>query len=210
MVAMGKIFITVIVFLITFSANAQEEQTILLKGNELYKQRQYDAASEEYKKATAVNAKSSKAQYNYGVTLYRTKKLEDAEKAFNTAADNSLKPIDKSKYNYNKGVSLTRQKKLPESIDAYKQALRLNPTDQIARENLQKALNELKKQNQSQSQNNNNKQDDKKQPQEEKNESKMNKKEVEDKLDMLRREEKRLQQSVNKKNNPGTNNPMDW
>ena len=42
---------------------------------------------------------------------------------------------------------LTSQKKLEESIEAYKNALRYNPDDKEARENLQKALLELKKKN---------------------------------------------------------------
>ena len=40
---------------------------------------------------------------------------------------------------------MSQQKKLEESIDAYKNALRQNPNDKEARENLQKALLELKK-----------------------------------------------------------------
>jgi tetratricopeptide (TPR) repeat protein len=43
-------------------------------------------------------------------------------------------------------VSYSKQKDLPASIDAYKAALRLNPNDKEARENLQKALSEQKKQ----------------------------------------------------------------
>ena len=39
---------------------------------------------------------------------------------------------------YNKGVVLTKQQKLEESIEAYKNALRQNPDNTEARENLQK------------------------------------------------------------------------
>lgn len=46
---------------------------------------------------------------------------------------------------YNKGVILSQQKNLKESIEAYKNALRINPADKEARENLQKDLLELKK-----------------------------------------------------------------
>ncbi len=41
---------------------------------------------------------------------------------------------------YNKGVAMIRQKKIDESIDAWKNALRLNPADSDARENLVRAL----------------------------------------------------------------------
>ena len=41
---------------------------------------------------------------------------------------------------YNKGVALQNNNKLPECIHAYKQALKLDPTDEDARQNLQRAL----------------------------------------------------------------------
>jgi tetratricopeptide (TPR) repeat protein len=44
-----------------------------------------------------------------------------------------------------KGVSLSKQRKLEESIEAYKMAVKLDPADNDARINLQKALLELKK-----------------------------------------------------------------
>ena len=55
------------------------------------------------------------------------------------------KPGIKAKSYYNKGAILSSQKKLEESIEAYKNAFRQNPDDKEARENLQKALLELKK-----------------------------------------------------------------
>ena len=51
---------------------------------------------------------------------------------------------------YNEGVVLGKQQKLEESIETYKNALRQNPDNTEARENLQKALLELKKKNQKQ------------------------------------------------------------
>ena len=49
-----------------------------------------------------------------------------------------------------RALRLSHQKKIKESIEAYKQTLRLAPEDTEARENLQKALNELKQQQQQQ------------------------------------------------------------
>ena len=55
---------------------------------------------------------------------------------------------------YNEGVAMVKQKKLMESIDAWKKALRLNAGDSAARDNLEKALTELKRQQQQKNQNN--------------------------------------------------------
>jgi len=146
MAFMGKIIFTISFLFVVIAAKSQEEKPLVLKGNELYKKQQYEKAAEEYQKATDINSKNPKALYNLGNALYKSKKTEAAEKAYENAAGNAKDATDKSRAVYNKGVSLTREKKLAESIEAYKETLRLNPKDEEARQNLQKALNELKKQ----------------------------------------------------------------
>jgi tetratricopeptide (TPR) repeat protein len=146
--------------------------------------------------------------------LYKSKKTEAAEKVYDNAAQNAKEPAGKSRAVYNKGVALTRQSKLQESIDAYKDALRLIPTDEEARQNLQKALNELKKQQQQQPKDDKKKQDKDKQKQkpndQPQNKSKLNEKQAERMLNSLRQEEKKLQQGMQKKNNTGGANSKDW
>lgn len=199
---------------VTLFACAQEDQSLVAKGNELYKKQQFDEAATEYRKAAGLNAKNSKAQYNLGDALYKSKKTEEAEKAFDDAATNSKDEMAKSKSFYNKGVALSSQKKLPESIDAYKESLRLNAADEEARQNLQRALNELKKQSQQNQQKQDNKKQDKQQnqnqPEQQKNNSKLNQKQVEQMLSALRKDEKKLQQDLQKKNNIGRSNSKDW
>jgi tetratricopeptide (TPR) repeat protein len=195
------------------TAKAQDDQSLLIKGNELYKNRQYDEAANQYKKAADINEKNPKAQYNLGNALYRSKKNIDAQKAFDAAAESAKDEGMKSKALYNKGVTYSQEKKLMESIDAYKQTLILNPTDDEARENLQKALNELKKQpppqpkqdQKKQDQNKNNKQNNSPQ-----NKSKLNQKQAERMLNALRQEEKKLQQNKQRKTNTGGLQEKDW
>jgi len=201
---MGKVILVILLSTVLLSAAAQQDQSLLIKGNELYKKQQYDKAADVYQKATDINAKNPKAEYNLGNALYKGKKNGAAQKAYDAAAEDAKEPTIKSRAYYNKGVSLTAEKKLEESIDAYKQALRLNPLDDEARDNLQKALNELKKQPQqknqdqkNQDQNKDNKQNNKQQPQ---NKSKLNQKQAERMLNTLRQQEKKLQQDQQRKN----------
>jgi tetratricopeptide (TPR) repeat protein len=77
--------------------------------------------------------------------LYKNEKPEDAEKAYDAVIQNSNKPLEKADAFYNKGVVLQNSKKLAECIDAYKNSLRLNPRDEDARLNLQKALQQSKR-----------------------------------------------------------------
>jgi Ca-activated chloride channel homolog len=112
-------------------------------------------------------------------------------------ADKNLK----AKAFYNKGVSLQQQKKLPACIDAYKNALRINPADAEARQNLQKALEEQKQQqNKDQKKDQPKKQEQKKKPPPEPKpqKSKLSQKQVEQYLQSLREKEKQVQQRVAK------------
>ena len=216
MVFMGKIAFTISTLCIAAIARAQDDQSLIVKGNESYKKQQFSKAAEDYKKATEINAKNVKAQYNLGNALYKTKKIEEAQKAFDAASGITSDPSMKSKELYNEGVTFSRQNKLNESIRSYKETLRLNAEDEEARENLQKALNELKKQqsppqpkqdNKKQDNNKNKNQQPQPQPQ---NNSKLNQKQVEKMLNALRQDEKKLQQEVQKRNNTGTVNSKDW
>ena len=214
MVFMGKIIFIIISLCLTLSTKAQDNESLIARGNDLYNKQQYEQAAEEYRKAADLNTKSPKAQYNLGDALYKSKKTEAAEKAFDEATVNSKDEMAKSKALYNKAVTLSSQKKLLESIDAYKQSLKLNSTDEEARQNLQKALNELKKQTQQNKQKQDNqkqnKQQNQQQPEQQKNNSKLNQKQVEQMLSALRQDEKKLQQDLQKKNNIGRSNSKDW
>ena len=109
---------------------------------------------------------------------------------------------------YNKGVAMIRQKKLEESIDAWKNALRLDPADSEARDNLIRALLEKKKQ-EKQEQQNKKDQKDKKQPEKQKQDknqpenqpkppqSKLTKQQVEQYLKSLEQREKDVQDKMN-------------
>ena len=111
---------------------------------------------------------------------------------------------------------MIRQKKLDESIDAWKNALRLNPADNDARENLVKALLEKKKQEQQatteqkrpegkkkedkKTEQDQNQQDNNPRPQQ----SKLTKQQVEQYLRSLEQREKDVQDKMNQNKTPYT------
>jgi tetratricopeptide (TPR) repeat protein len=212
MVFMGKIAIIICILGFAIAGHAQKDQQLVMEGNELYKKQQYEKAAEQYLKATDINAKNPKALYNLGNALYKTRKADGAEKAFDASAETTKDPSFKSKALYNKGVSLSRQKKLEESIDAYKKTLRLNSTDEQARQNLQKALNELKKEPPPPKPKEDKSKDkqDKKKSDSDNNNSKLNKNQVDQMLNALRQQEKKLQQNIQQRNNTGGSNTKDW
>ena len=196
------------VSLYSFSQSTTVEKTIQA-GNEYYKQQQFAKASEEYNKAIQADPSNKTAKFNQANVLYKQdKKVEAAELFAEVAKDATDKEI-RSKAFYNKGVILNQQNNLEESIEAYKNALRNNPEDKEARENLQKALLELKKKNSEKKkddQQKKKKEEQKKQPQ-----SKMAPKEAEQRLKLLQQKEKEVQQRVQKeKTKSGGSQAKDW
>ncbi len=178
---------------------AQKENGAISKGNEAYKQQQYEQAANAYKRALEHSPKNTTASFNLGNTLFRDKKPEEAEKYFDETITNSDNKKMEGDAWYNKGVSFTNQKKLLESIEAYKNALRINPNDSLARENLQRALNELKKQQEQQKN------------QQQKQQNKLTKQQLQQMLQALQEQEKNLQQKLHKSKVPSPGQPdKDW
>lgn len=179
-------------------------------GNNLYQQQQYDLAASEYQKAIQMDPANMTAKFNLANALYKQGKQSAAEKLFSEISLSANEEELKAKTYYNKGVVLTRQKKLEESIESYKSALRNNPRDIEARENLQKALLELKKKNPPKKKENDpqkkKQEQQKKQPQ-----PKMNQKEAEQRLKLLEQKEKEVQQRIQKeKAKTGGGQVKDW
>jgi Ca-activated chloride channel homolog len=203
-----KIQLTILLILISGYSFGQspEVEKAIQAGNDFYKQQHYDQAAAEYKKALAIESGNSKAKFNLANTIAKQGKPDEAVKSFTEISDNTKEAELKSKAFYNKGAVLSQQKKLEESIDAYKNALRQNPDDKEARENLQKALLELKKKNPPKQK----KEDQKKNPQK-LPQSKMNRKEAEQRLKLLEQKEKEVQQRLQKeKSKAGGSQTKDW
>ena len=191
---------------------AQNEKEIIKKGNEAYSKNEFDKAATEYKKVTAKTPEKATAQYNLGNALYKNKKTDEAVNAYDNAAGNLTVKDYKGKAFYNKGVVLQNNKKIPECIAAYKKALKLNPQDEDARQNLQKALQQIKEQQKpkedpKQKEQQKKKEEEKQQPKP----SKITKKDAEEKLKALLQQEKNLQDKLRKVNVSSPNKPeKDW
>jgi Ca-activated chloride channel family protein len=174
------------------------------KGNDLYKQQQYQQAEAVYSEVLEKEPSNNTAKYNRAIAVYKQGRADEAVKVFDDLAFKAEDNEMKSTAYYNKGAILSAQKKLEESIEAYKNTLRHNPGDKEARENLQKAMIELRKKRPQ-------KKDDKKKQQQQKPQPKMNQKEAEQRLKLLEQKEKEVQQRLQKeKSKTGGGQPKDW
>jgi tetratricopeptide (TPR) repeat protein len=187
---------------------AQDENTAIREGNKLYHEKQYDKALPAFQRAVEQNPQNATARLNLANARFRTGNFPEAEKSFDELIEKSTDKNYKVKGHYNKGVTLTKQSKLQESIDAYKNALKLDPTDEDARFNLQKALTEQKKQNQGKEQKQpQQKKQQKKQPQQ----NKLDKRKIEQYLKSLEQKEQEVQRKIQQNRSRSVTQPeKDW
>ncbi len=144
----------VIILLLPGVLEAQQVRNEIRKGNNEYKDGNYNEAELHYRRALEKNPESSPANFNLGNTLYKQDQYEAATSKYELMTNNtSADKTDMAKYYYNLGNSYFQSKKLQQSIEAYKQSLRLNPNDADAKHNLFLAQQLMKKQQQEQQQN---------------------------------------------------------
>jgi Ca-activated chloride channel family protein len=196
--------LAILILLTPALLKAQQENNIIQTGNNFYRQQQYDKAESEYQKALQNSPNNKIAKFNLANALIKEDKKVDADKLLAELNVNENKTAIRPKATYNQGVLLTQQKKLEESIEAYKQTLRLDPNDKEARENLQKALLELKKKNPPK------KQEKKKEEQKQQPKPKISPREAEQQLKLLEQKEKQVQERIQKNSRTGNSLPKDW
>ena len=131
-------FLLILTLLCSAAAFGQEDA--IRAGNEAYRSGDWTFAETQYRRA----GNHPVAQYNLANALIQQNRYDEALAVLSPLTAPGGDPALRHKAWYNMGVVYTRQKALEQSIDAYKAALRLAPYDKEARENLQKALLELK------------------------------------------------------------------
>lgn len=176
------------------------ERNYIRKGNEMYNAKRYADAEVEYRKALQENKDSEIGMYNLAAALIRqaapNDDPNDKKSPISQARTllNDLTSIGKntslmSKAFYNLGNMDFNKEDYGKSIEMYKSALRLNPNDEQARQNLRLAQ---KKQQQQQQQNKDNKDQDKQQ-----DKDKQQNQDKQDKKDQDKKDQDKQQQPQN-------------
>ena len=200
-----------LLFLIMLPAfiQAQKVNSLIRNGNRLYKEKQFDQSISQYQKAAQAAPDNPAASYNLGNAQFRKNNFDDAVKSYDAGIEHSEDKTIKEKGLYNKGVALIRQQKLDESIEAWKNSLLLDPADSDARENLEKALLEKKKQSKPQEDEQKEKQKQQEQPKPQP--SKLSKQQVDQLLKALAQKEKDVQDKMNQNKTKSLSQPdKDW
>ena len=158
--------VAVVLVMLAMSASAQTDRQYIRQGNKLFRSGDYPNAEVSYRKAIEKNPKNPQAVYNLGNALMAQKKDSAAVAQFENASKLETNPLRKAKAFHNMGVVCQSHKMYGEAIEAYKNALRLNPADDETRYNLVLCKHQQQKQQQNQQNqqggNDDKKQDDKK------------------------------------------------
>lgn len=148
--------------------STKKERNYIREGNELFKEKRYAEAEAAFKKALQENGNSPIAKFNLATTYLKQVNLNDTtQNGLLSETQQLLKetasiadPKLASKAYYDLGNIFYNQKNYAQSIAMYKDALRRNPDDDQARQNLRLAQKQLQNQ-QNQQQNQDNKHDNK-------------------------------------------------
>ena len=151
----------VLLLLVAMSVSAQTDRQYIRQGNKQFNAGDYPNAEVSYRKAVEKNPKNPQAAYNLGNALLAQKKDSAAIEQFQNASKLETNPLRKYQSFHNIGVICQSHKMYGEAIEAYKNALRLNPADDETRYNLILCKHEKQKQDQNKQNQDQNKQDQK-------------------------------------------------
>jgi tetratricopeptide (TPR) repeat protein len=179
------------------SVSAQSSRKLIHEGNKQYEQKKFNEAEINYRKSLNTKENEFIGNYNLGNTFYQQGKYDEAKQQFEIAAG-SKEPNKKELSNtyHNLGNTLLKNNKYEESIEAYKQSLKLNPSDNDTRYNLAYAKSKLQQQ-----QNKDNKQDKNKDQKKDDKSQQQKDKEQEQKDKEQQQKDQQAKQDESKKEN---------
>ena len=150
---------TLLMLMTAMAANAQNDRDYIREGNRNFRSGKFAEAEVSYRKSIEKNPRNPQAAYNLGNALFAQKKDSAAVVAYESGVQLETSAIRKSMGYHNMGVVCQSHKMFSWAIEAYKNALRLNPKDDEARYNLEICKKQQKNQQNKQNQD---KQDQKK------------------------------------------------
>jgi len=167
---MRNISIIGFLFLSSLHVNSQNKENLSQKrmakkfirqGNSNYQNNNFEKAELNYRKALAIEPNNRSANFNLGNTLYNLQKFQESIEAFEKCQDKGNDKLSRARVYHNIGNAYFKSNQLSECIQAYENALKLNPNDMDTKYNL--ALAKRQQKNNGGGGNNNQKQQNQKQ-----------------------------------------------
>lgn len=149
--------------LITVQVNGQVWRDSLEAARKAYKNEKYLDALKYYRSAQNNAPENVDFSDEIGQTAYKARQFDVAEKIYRQNLSKKESGTQKANSWHNIGNSLMKKRDYAGAVEAYKESLRMNPTDDETRYNLSEAIRQMKqaqqkKEKQNQDQNNNDQQ----------------------------------------------------
>ena len=137
-----------VVLMVVISAYGQNERKVIRDGVRAYGDGEFEEAEVQFRKAENINQELYEAEFNTGAALYSQEKYEETVKQYELLLDQTDDPGKTAQIWHNIGNSLLEAQQYGTSIEAYKNSLRKNPSDEDTRYNLAYAKQKLEEQQQ--------------------------------------------------------------
>ncbi|WP_047247050.1 tetratricopeptide repeat protein [Maribacter thermophilus] len=122
-------------------------------GNKNLSEDNFVQAEVDYRMAIAKDPENAIAPYNLGTAYYNKETFSEAFGRFKQAGETATTKDEKHKAYHNMGNVFMKRKEYAKAVEAYKEALRNDPTDEETRYNLALAKEMQKKEDQNKDQN---------------------------------------------------------
>lgn len=130
--------------LLSFAIFAQEKDMNLPKANAEFADKKYANAEAEYRISLSNNPKKAIASYNLGNSIYKQNHGSEALLSYEKTIKIATERPEKQKAFHNSGNIYMAEKNYSAAVEAYKNALRNNPSDEETRYNFALAKKMLK------------------------------------------------------------------
>ena len=150
-----------LLLMIGMTAQAQTDRQLVRRGNKQFRLGNSAEAEVLYRKAVEKNPRNAQANYNLGNALMLQRKDSLSINQLQIAAKLENNPVRRAQAYHNIGVICQQRQMFGEAIEAYKESLRNNPTDNETRYNLALCKRQQKQQQQNQQNQNKDNKDNK-------------------------------------------------
>lgn len=160
-----RIKLCISLLFLVICAHAQNPNKLIRQGNNAYSDSSYSVAEESYRDALAANQDAFNAAFNLADAIYKQENYSEASTLFQGLTEKAESKEEKAMAYHNLGNSLLKEQKIDESIEAFKNALRNNPSDKDTKHNLAYAQRMKQEQEQNQEEKEEEKQEEEQQEQ---------------------------------------------
>lgn len=143
---MKRIVYFILLIMSALPLSAQVDRKEVRAGNRKFRKGDFAASEIDYRKAVLKDSLSVAGEYNLASSLYRQQNYEEAAEALGRADAEVAGTPHAADYYYNEGDVALQRKNYSAAVNAFKQALLLNPGDIDAKENYIYAKEMLKNQ----------------------------------------------------------------